>query len=439
MVKKIVLSMVLCGCLIQAGELKTKVLSSDELISIAQKEVKAIDTKELQKLLKSNPNMKIVDVRPRADIIAQGGRIQANKFINIPRDKLEFMIADKVNPEETFVVHCYTGNISLLATKQLQAMGYKNVLWYKDSFKGWNDAGLEKRSPDDFPDSMLYRPIEKVADGVYASIGELGPGTYENSGHNNNLGFVIGDKSVLVWNGGGSYLLAKALHEEIKKITSKPIKYVVLENSQGHASLGASYWKEQGSLIVAQEISKKELIELGGSIEEDAQRRLKDKYLGTKIVMPDIVFKDNYSMDLGNKIVEAKYFGYAHELDDVMLWLPKEKIMFAGDLAFYQRMLPIFKITYTKTWLEIWEKLEALNAKIVIPGHGDVTDMEHVRKHTKDYIIHLRNKITEVMANGGGQEKAYLVDQTEFSDLEAFELLSRLNAGMLFELMEFEE
>ncbi len=439
MVKKIVLSMALCGSLLQAGEIQTKVLSSDALMVVAQKEVKAIKTKELQKLLKTNPNMKIVDVRTRTDIIAQGGRIQANKFINISRDKLEFTIAEKVNPDETFVVHCYTGNISLLAVKQLQEMGYKNVLWYKDSFKGWKEAGLDTRSPDDFPDSMLYRPVEKVADGVYASIGELGPGTYENSGHNNNLGFVIGDESVLVWNGGGSYLLAKALHEEIKKITSKPIKYVVLENSQGHASLGASYWKEQGALIVAQEITKKELIELGGKIEEDAKRRLKDKYLGTKVVIPDIVFKDKYSMDLGNRVVEAKYFGYAHELDDIMIWLPKEKIMFAGDLAFYQRMLPIFKITYTKNWLKIWEEMEKFGAEIVIPGHGDVTDMNHVRKDTKDYLIHLRAKVAEVIANGGGQEKAYLIDQTQFADLEAFELLSRLNSGMLFELMEFEE
>lgn len=439
MLKKIVLVLVLCGCLLQVNGQETKFLNSDELMAIAKKEVKAIDTKGLQELLKKNPNTKIVDVRSRADIISQGGRIQANKFINISRDKLEFMIAERVNPEEIFVVHCYTGNISLLATKQLQAMGYKNILWYKDSFKGWKEAGLATRSPDDMPDSMLYRGVEKVADGVYASIGELGPGTYENSGHNNNLGFVIGDESVLVWNGGGSYLLAKALHEEIKKITSKPVKYVVLENSQGHASLGASYWKEQGALIVAQEITKKELIELGGKIEEDAKRRLKDKYLGTKIVMPDIVFKDNYSINLGNRVVEAKYFGYAHELDDIMIWLPQEKIMFAGDLAFYQRMLPIFKITYTKTWLEIWEEIEKMEAKVVIPGHGDVTDMAHVRKHTKDYLLHLRTKVAEIIVNGEGQEKAYMVDQSPFEDLEAFELISRLNAGMLFELMEFEE
>ncbi|MBI3873831.1 MAG: MBL fold metallo-hydrolase [Arcobacter sp.] len=166
---------------------------------------------------------------------------------------------------------------------------------------------------------------------------------------------------------------------------------------------------------------------------------MQDKYLGTKIVMPDILFKDNYVMDLGNRIVEAKYFGYAHEKDDIVLWLPKEKITFAGDMAFYQRMLPIFEITETKKWLEAWEKFEQLGAKIVIPGHGDVTDMEHVRKHTKDYLLHLRKEIGKILETGEGQEKAYLIDQSAFEDLDAFNLLAKLNAGMVFKLMEFEE
>lgn len=439
MIQKIILSLAVCGCLYGANGSKNEVVSSLQLMENYQKEVKSIDTKGLQQLLKQNPNTKIIDVRLRSDIIKQGGYIKANKVTNISRDKLEFMIADTVKADETFVLHCYTGNISLLATKQLKDMGYKNVFWYKDSFKGWKDAGLETRTPDGYIESMLFRPIEKVADGIYASIGELGPGTYENTGHNNNLGFVVGDDSVLVWNGGGSYLLAKAFHEEIKKITSKPIKYVVYENSQGHASLGGSYWKEQGATIVAQEIAKKELIELGESIANSAKKRLADKFLGTKIVLPDITFKDTYKFDLGNKIVEAKYFGYAHEHSDIAIWLPKEKIAFAGDLAFYQRMLPIFEITETKKWLEAWEKFEQLGAKIVVPGHGDVTDMAHVRKHTKDYLLHLRTKVGEVLEAGEGQEKAYLIDQSEFEDLDAFNLLAKLNAGMVYKLMEFEE
>jgi glyoxylase-like metal-dependent hydrolase (beta-lactamase superfamily II)/rhodanese-related sulfurtransferase len=410
-----------------------------ELLQSAQKTVKSIDTKELVNLLKKDPNTLIIDLRTKSDILNQGGYIKANRVRNIPRDKMEFMITEEVFKKDTpFIVHCYTGNISLLGAKQLQAMGYINVIHYKDSYKGWSEAGLKTSSLDRYRESMLYRKPEKVAQGVYASIGQTSPGSYENSNHNNNLGFVIGDDSVLVWNAAGSYLLAKALHEEIKKITDKPIKYVVLENSQSHAMLGGAYWKEQGATIVAHEIAKEEMIEKGESILQKKAKSLKDKMLGSKIVLPDITFNKNYTMDLGNRIVEAKYFGYAHEHSDIAIWLPKEKILFAGDLAFNQRLLPIFEITETNKWLEAWEGVEKLQAKIVIPGHGDTTDMATVRRYTKDYLVYLREKIFEVIDNDGGLNEAYKIDMSAYEHLDTYRELGKQNITRAFMQLEFE-
>ncbi len=411
----------------------------NELINEAKKTVKSVDTKSLLEILKKDPNTLIIDVRSRGDILAEGGYIKANKVRNIPRDKLEFTIAQEVSKKDTpFIVHCYTGNISLLAAKQLQNMGYTNVIHYKDSYKGWSEAGLKTSSLDRYIDSMLYRPVEKVSKGVYASMGQTSPGSYENSGHNNNLGFVIGDDSVLVWNASSSYLLAKALHEEIKKITNKPVKYVVLENSQGHAMLGSNYWKEQGATIIAQEIAKEEIKQKGKSIYEKSIKRLKDKILGTKVVLPDITFKDNYKIDLGNKTVEAKYFGYAHEHSDICIWLPEEKIVFAGDLAFNQRLLPIFEITETNKWLEAWEGFAALGAKSVVPGHGDVTDMATVTKYTKDYLVYMRKKILEVIDNDGGLNEAYEIDMSLYEHLDTFKELGKQNIARLYKQLEFE-
>ncbi len=294
--------------------------------------------------------------------------------------------------DEKLVIHCSDGNRSLLSAKTLKDMGYKNVIWYKDSFNGWKKANLKTSSLDKYPNSLLYNKIEKVADGIYTSIGITAPYWYESTAHNNNLGFIVGDDSVLVWNAGSSYLLAQSFHKEIKRITDKPVKYVLLENSQGHAMLGSNYWQEQGAIIVAQEIVEKEIKEKGKWVFNRLQRALRDKFDGTELTMPDKFFKDEMKFDLGNKIVEAKYFGYAHEHSDIMLWLPKEEIAFAGDIAFNNRLLPIFEITETQKWLEAWEKFAALNAKIVVPGHGDVTDMQTVTKYTKDYLVYLREK-----------------------------------------------
>ncbi|VVM25366.1 hypothetical protein BSPWISOXPB_3421 [uncultured Gammaproteobacteria bacterium] len=63
----------------------------------------------------------------------------------------------------------------------------------------------------------------------------------------------------MVFNAGGSYLVAKAMHEQIKQVTKQRVKYVVLENSQGHAILGANYWKQQGAIIIAHKAADKEI------------------------------------------------------------------------------------------------------------------------------------------------------------------------------------
>jgi len=436
MFKQLIVTILFIG--VCTVDLSSKGLNAMQLVQEAQRTVTSIDTKKLQDLLKKDPNLQIIDVRTRGDILKQGGYIKANRVTNVPRDKLEFMIADTVKVDQTFVVHCYTGNISLLAAKQLMEMGYKNVIHYKDSYEGWGKAGLQTSSLDKYPESMLYSKVEKVAKGVYTSIGQTSPGSYENSGHNNNLGFVIGDKDVLVWNASSSYLLAKSFHEEIKKITDKPVKYVILENSQGHAMLGSNYWKEQGAVLVAQEIAKKEIIEKGEGILKRYQKTQRDKILSTKVVLPDLTFKDKKVFDLGGRVVEALYFGYAHEHSDICIWLPKEKIVFAGDLAFNQRLLPIFTITETQKWLEAWDKFAALNAKIVIPGHGDVTDMATVTKYTKGYLEYMREKIMEVIDNDGGLNEAYNIDMSEYQHLDTFKELGKQNIAILFKQMEFE-
>ncbi len=420
---------------------KHKIKNYDEILKKVSKHINSIDTKTLLSMLKKNPNLKVIDVRSKEDVLKQGGYIKTNKLYFMPRGKIEFLIGDKViniKPNERFVVYCYDGKQSLLAAKTLKDMGYKNVIHYKDSYKIWSKKGLKTSSLDRNLDSPLYSDVKEIADNVYVAIGVTAPYRYESNGHNNNLGFIVGSKYVLVWNAGSSYMLAKALHEEIKKITSKPVKYVLLENSQGHAILGSNYWREQGAIIIAQEIAKKEIKEKGQKIQARMERALKDKFIGTRVVMPDKFFKDEMKFDLGGKIVIAKYFGYAHEHSDIALWLPKEKILFGGDLAFNGRLLPIFKLTETDKWLIAWEKIEKLKAKIVVPGHGNVTDMNTVRKYTKDYLVYMRGEVQKILDNDGGQEDAYLINQDAYAHLDLFKELAKLNAALLFEKMEFE-
>lgn len=292
---------------------------------------------------------------------------------------------------------------------------------------------------DQYPASLLYsKPIEVIPN-VWTSIGQTSPSTYENSGHNNNLSFIITGDGVIVVNGGGAYLLAKALHAEIKKITDQPVKLVINENGQGHAMLGNSYWSEQGVKILAHTDTKAIIEEEGEQALISAEARLKDRAKGTFVKIPDEVFEEKKIVTMGNMSIEVLYLGPSHSPGDTQVWIPAEGIVIAGDMAFHERMLPIFDDTETKSWIETWENgFEQLGATYVIPGHGHPTNMAQVRKYTHDYLVHLRSQIQTHLDEGGELDKAYYVDQSAYEHLDTFDELAKRNAGRIFEQMEFE-
>ncbi|NNJ95396.1 MAG: MBL fold metallo-hydrolase [Halobacteria archaeon] len=299
-------------------------------------------------------------------------------------------------------------------------------------------SGEALYNSDKAPGSVLYDLPQEVIPGVWSAIGATAPGTYANSGHNNNLSFVVTSGGVLVVNAGDNYQLAKALHGEIKKVTDQPVKYVVLENGQGHAMLGSSYWQEQGVPVIAHADARHEIEDQSHALLEVMQKRVKEKATGTRVVLPDETFTDKKVIELGGERIELLNLGPAHSPGDIIVWLPSRKLVISGDMAFHQRMLPLFEHTDSAAWIETWDKFEALGAEVVIPGHGGPTDMATVRKYTRDYLVYLREKVGELIENGGTLQEAYEIDQSPYMHLPTAEFLAKRNAGQVFQSMEFE-
>ena len=292
--------------------------------------------------------------------------------------------------------------------------------------------------PDQYPQSALYSKPVEVIPHVWSAIGATGPPTYENTGHNNNLSFIVTGDGVVVVNGGAAYVLAKALHEEIRKITDQPVRLVIDENGQGHAMLGNSYWADQGVPVLAHEDAAAEFEDRGHQILARMKGYNRDKAEGTRVQGPTETFKDRKIIEMGAFRIEVLWIGPAHSPGDISVWLADQKLVIAGDMAFHERLPPIFDETDTAGWLESWEKFEALGALYVIPGHGHPTSIDQVRRYTKDYLVYLRGKIKQLFDAGGGLEDAYYVDQSPFAHLDTFDELAKRNAGRVYEQMEFE-
>jgi rhodanese-related sulfurtransferase/glyoxylase-like metal-dependent hydrolase (beta-lactamase superfamily II) len=410
----------------------------DYLAEVNQRIVN-IDTAELERLIAEQPGLVIIDVRHESEVNARGGMIDARREIIVPRGWLEFRMPNEVADKNTpIVVYCGINQRSPLAAETLQEMGYSNVKNYADGFFAWRDQGKPIKFTDYALDSILFRKPQKVVDGVWSAIGATAPGSYTNSGHNNNLSFVIGSEAVLVFNASDNYLLARALHDEIRKITPLPVRAVVLENGQGHAMLGSSYWQEQGVPVIAHVDTAHEIETYGEEVIERMQRRNGEKARHTRLSMPDQTFESSLVIDLGGLEVELLRLGPAHSPGDIVAWIPDKSLVISGDMAFHQRLLPIFEHTDTAAWIETWDKFAALDPTYVIPGHGAPTNMDEVTRYTRDYLVYLRAKIAEVIDEDGDLQQAYNVDQSPYAHLDTFHELARLNADMVFRAMEFE-
>ena len=292
---------------------------------------------------------------------------------------------------------------------------------------------------DQYPASPLYSKPVEVIPGVWSAIGATAPPTYENTGHNNNLSFIVTGEGVVVINGGAAYILAEALHQEIKAITDEPVVLVFNENGQGHAMLGNGYWVAQGVPVVAHEDAAAEVAAHGDQIIVGMRNYNRNKAEGTDVVGATGTFADEYIVELGDYRIEARYLGPAHSPGDIVVWLPNQSLVISGDMAFHERLLPIFEDTMTADWLETWDtEFEALGATYVIPGHGHPTNMDQVRRYTKDYLVWIRDRIREHLDEGGDLADAYYVDQSPFAQLDTFEELATRNAGRVYEQMEWE-
>ncbi len=285
---------------------------------------------------------------------------------------------------------------------------------------------------------LVLNPIQ-VAPNVYAIIGDLGAQTYKNDGLNTNLGFVVSDQGVLVINAGPSQRVAQALHAAIRKITSKPVKWIVNVNSQNQHWLGNAYFKPFGVVIIAHKEADRVMREAGETQLAANKTLLKEKAAGTNLVYPSELMDDSRELKIGDIVVQLIHFGRAHTPGDIVLWLPQQKIVFGGDLVFTDRMLAVIPIGDSNGWVQAFDKLMQIKPDIVVPGHGRSTTPEKARQDTHDYLVYLRAAAKKALDKGESlQDTVDSVDQSQFKYLVNFDLLAKRNLNQVYLEMEKE-
>ncbi len=259
----------------------------------------------------------------------------------------------------------------------------------------------------------------KVVDGVYALVGDLGQRSPENLGHNMTSGFIVTAEGVVVIDTGASKLGAQAIHAAIRKVTDKPVIFAVNTGGQDHRWLGNDYFKSQGARLVASEAALADMRSRGAEQVAMAEQFLKDKYAGTVPAYPDVTFKQRYTLPVKGERVELIYTGGAHTPGDIFVWLPQRRIVFTGDTVFVQRLLGVIPGSAFR-WIKSLEYLrDELKPKVVVPGHGHVTNLKESLRDSYDYLAFLRETARKRFANGAFDpvEASQGLDQSRFKRL----------------------
>jgi glyoxylase-like metal-dependent hydrolase (beta-lactamase superfamily II) len=247
--------------------------------------------------------------------------------------------------------------------------------------------------------------LEVLADGVYALTAEGDP----------NVGAIEGEDFIVAFEARATPVAARAWLDELRKKTDKPVRYLVLSHYHAVRVLGASAFN--AGEIIAHEMTRKLINERGkqdwASEFGRMPRLFRDPESIPGLTHPSIVFNDQLTIELGGDRGDLilQYCGRGHTAGDIVAWVPKHKILFAGDLVEAQAALytgDAFHIDWAAATLD---QVKAFGAEALVGGRGAVArgraEVDAAIEQTRDFLLAMQREVGGVHAKGGTLKEAF--------------------------------
>lgn len=240
-----------------------------------------------------------------------------------------------------------------------------------------------------------------VAPNVYAYVGDTEGRTYENEALNANFGLIVTPKGSVLIDSGASWQGAQQIAAAAQKVTPQPIRWVINTGGQDHRWLGNGYFQAQGAQTLAHANAQADMVARGPQHLKANAPVLKEKMLGTEVVLPQRWLQGAETvLDLGGTAVHVVHRGGGHTPGDSLVWLPQSGVVFTGDVVYVDRILGLHAVSKTKTWVESFKALEALQPRVLVPGHGRVTTLAQAQRDTGALLQALRTHMATAVEQG---------------------------------------
>jgi glyoxylase-like metal-dependent hydrolase (beta-lactamase superfamily II) len=186
-----------------------------------------------------------------------------------------------------------------------------------------------------------------------------------------NTGVIVGDDAVMVIDAQATPLMAREVIRRIRKVTSKPIRYLLLSHYHAVRVLGASAYKADH--VIASEATLGLIRERGRQDMASEIGRFPRLFRGADsipgLTWPTLTFSGEMTLRLGGLEVQLIHAGAGHTAGDTIAWVPAERVLFSGDLVEYAAGIYTGD-AHLEEWPATLERLRALKPRALVPGRG---------------------------------------------------------------------
>ncbi len=282
---------------------------------------------------------------------------------------------------------------------------------------------------------------QQVSPSTWYVQGDSALGTPANRNFISNAGIIATPAGAVVVDALGSPQLARELIAEVRRVTGQPVTHVVVTHYHADHVYGLQEFQKAGARILAVGKAREYLHSDTAALRLQASRAELAPWIDaqTRLVPADDWLDGPRTLELGGTRIELIPVGPAHTPEDLVVYLPREQVLFAGDLVFRGR-IPFVGQADSRNWIRALETVLRLDAKAVVPGHGPMsTDARGDMQLTRDYLAFLRESMGRAAREMEPFDDAYAAtDWSRFENLPLFRLANRMNAYNTYLLMERE-
>lgn len=290
-------------------------------------------------------------------------------------------------------------------------------------------------------DAGSARQVEpqRVSASAWFVQGDAALGSRANRNFISNAGFIVTSDGVVVIDALGAPVLARELLQQIRRITPLPVTHVIVTHYHADHIYGLQEFRKIGARIVAHRGALEYMQSETAAARLVASRVELSPWVdaSTTLVRPDEWIEGPTERVIGGVRLRLQPVGPAHTPEDLVVFLEKEGVLFAGDIVFRGR-IPFVGQADSRQWIAALDVLLGMEPKVVVPGHGALSTTARADLQlTRDYLGYLRETMGAAAQQMEPFDEAYArVDWSRFEHLPLFRAANRMNAYNTYLLME---